>query len=45
LEVVSTLDNAPQQPKTDTAEENPELKAAYMRFTFDGKETYSSIDK
>jgi len=36
FEVVSALDKAP---------ENNPVKAAYMRFTFDGKETYSSIGK
>lgn len=40
FEVVSALDNEPQK----TTPEN-KIKAAYMRFTFDGKETYSSIDK
>ena len=36
FEVVSALDKAP---------ESKPVKAAYMRFTFDGKETFSSIGK
>ena len=40
FEVVSALDNEPQKATADN-----KIKASYMRFTFDGKETYNSIDK
>ena len=38
FEVVSALDNAPQKT-------NNSVSAAYMQFTFDGKEVFSSLDK
>ena len=37
FEVVSALDNNPQS-------DNSEIKAAYMQFSFDGKEIYNSLN-